>query len=339
MLSRRISENRPTIILVVLVVLSLMSLASGTKGNVLSNSVSKAVSVVAFPFWQAMSAVQHRVEYVTSFVVAYNASRVEAENLRHEITSLVPRIADRDALEAENQRLREMLEFEKDQHRLGVLPASVLPVSDSPLAAGIISNTAGVLVINRGSIHGVEEAMCAMTKDGVVGIVIKVEPTLAYVATLHSDYCKIGAMVSRDKRVRATVHGSGSDYSHICKMEYIDTQHIVRPGDEVITSGSGIFPSEYPIGKIIEVEKGGSLFQVAFIEPYADPYSVDELFLVRRAQPTLAELTGATPPGANAGVEIPAPEDEDARKKTASNSKSEPFAMPDTRSVQERYAP
>lgn len=338
MLSRRISENRPTIILVVLVALSLMSLASGTNGNVLSNMVSKAVSIVAFPFWQAMSAVQNRVEYVTSFVVAYNASRIEAENLRREVATLVPRIADRDALQAENARLRDMLDFEDHQHRLSLTPASVLPVADNPLAAGIISNTAGVLVINRGSIHGVEEAMCAMTKDGVVGIVIKVEPTLAYVATLHSDYCKIGAMISRDKRVRATVHGSGSDYSHICKMEYIDTQHIVRTGDEVITSGSGIFPSEYPIGKIIEVEKGGSLFQVAFIEPYADPYSVDELFLVRRAQPTLAELTGAPAVDPNAGVVIPAPTDEDARK-NASSSKSEPFAMPDMRSVQERYAP
>lgn len=338
MLSRRISENRPTIILVVLVVLSLMSLASGTNGNVLSRTVSKGVSIVAFPFWQAMSAVQNRVEYVTSFFVAYSASRTEAENLRRENAALVPRIADRDALEAENERLRELLEFEKDQHRLGLKPASVLP--DGPMAAGIISNTLGVLVINRGGIHGVEEAMCAMTKDGVVGIVIKVEPTLAYVATLHSDYCKIGAMISRDKRVRATVHGSGSEYSPICSMEYIDTQHRVRVGDEVLTSGSGIFPSEYPIGKIIEVQKGGSLFQEAFMEPYADPYSVDELFLVRRAQPTLAELTGAASAASDAGVEIPPPVDDDQRKNTASNARTTgPFAMPDTRSVQERYAP
>jgi rod shape-determining protein MreC len=317
-----------------------MSLASGTNGNVLSRTVSKGVSIVAFPFWQAMSAVQNRVEYVTSFFVAYSASRTEAENLRRENAALVPRIADRDALEAENERLRELLKFEKDQHRLSLTPASVRPVSDSPLAAGIISNTTGVLVINRGSIHGVEEAMCAMTKDGVVGIVIKVEPTLAYVASLHSEYCKIGAMISRDKRVRATVHGSGSDYSPICRMEYIDTQHIVRTGDEVLTSGSGIFPSEYPIGKIIEVEKGGSLFQAAFIQPYADPYAVDELFLVRRAQPTLAELTGTASAASDAGVEIPPPVDDDQGKKTASNARNTgPFAMPDTRSVQERYAP
>ncbi len=336
-LSRRISENRPTIVLVALVVLSLMSLASGTKGNILSRAVSKGVSIVAFPVWQAMSAVQQRVEYATSFVVSYNASRVEAENLQRELASLVPRIADRDAIEAENRRLRAMLKFEDTQPRLDLMPADVVPLSDRPLAAGIISNTGGVLVIDRGSIHGVEAAMCAMTKDGVIGIVTKVEPTLAYVATLHSDECKIGAMIDRNKRVRAIVHGSGSDYSHICRMQYIDTQDIVRVGDEVLTSGSGIFPSEYPIGKITDVQKDSSLFQEAFIEPYADPYSVDELFLVRRAQPTLAELTGAAAASSESGIEIPAPLDDSERKKKTANAG--PFSMPDTRSVQERYAP
>jgi len=327
LLTRRIREHRPTIILVVLVVLSLSSLASGTNGNVISRALSKGVSIVAFPFWQAMSAVQQRVEYVTSFVVAYNASRVEAENLRREVTSLVPRIADRDALAAENVRLREMYGFETNQPRLDLIPAE------------IISNMQGVLVIDRGSLHGVEEAMCAMTKDGVAGVVYRVEPTLAYVATLHSDLCKIGAMIDRNKRVRAIVHGSGTDYSPICRLQYVDTHHNIRVGDEVITTGSGIFPSEYPIGRIIEVQKGGSLFQEAFLEPYADPYSVDEIFLVQRAQPTLAELTGNDGPNPGKGVLIPPPDAEDKPKTAANRRSAEPFAMPDMRSIQERYAP
>ena len=331
LLSRRISENRSTIILVALVVLSLASLASGPQGNVISRTVSKGVSIVASPFWHVMSAVQLRVEYAVSFVVAYNASRTEAETLRNTITSLVPQIADREALEAENTRLREMLAFQRSQPRLELTPAAV--------DAGIISKTSGVLVINRGSIHGVEEAMCAMTKDGVVGVVIKVEPTLAYVATLHSDLCKIGAMIGRDRRVRATVHGSGSDYSPICRMEYIDTKHVVRAGDEVLTSGSGIFPSEYPIGKITEVHKGGSLFQAADMEPYADPYSVDELFLVRRAQPTLLELTARAGDDPSEGVEIPLPPPDEAQRKAANIKKGTPFAMPDNRTIQERFAP
>ena len=144
-------------------------------------------------------------------------------------------------------------------------------------------------------------------------------------------------MIGRDKRVRATVHGSGSDFSHICRLEHIDTKDIVRVGDDVFTCGSGIFPAEYPIGKIVEVENSGTLFQVAYMEPYADPYSVDEIFLVKRAQPTLGELTGYDM-AAEQPVVPPSPPVDDGPKKPVKNDKTA-FALPDTRSMQERYAP
>ncbi|MBX7255536.1 MAG: rod shape-determining protein MreC [Candidatus Hydrogenedentes bacterium] len=312
-LSRRISEQRPTVILAILVLLSLMSLASGQRGNLVTRGIKTTVSVVAYPFWQAMNHIENSFSYVTGFVTAYSSARSEAFHLREEIGALTPRIADRDALEAENQRLRRMLEFEQSQPRLSLKPAEVVSVS-----AEIISNRAGVLIINRGSIHGVKEAMCAMTPDGVVGIVTEVEPALSYVATLHSDFCKIGAIIGRDRRVWATVHGSGKDFGPLCKLEYIDAKDVVRIGDEVLTRGSGIFPSEYRIGKIVDLQKGGSLFQVAYVEPYANPYAIDELFLVARAQPRLAEMVGQAPP--------------DTIEHMA-------FAMPDERSIQERFAP
>jgi cell shape-determining protein MreC len=297
------------------------------------------VSVVAYPFWQALDKAENGAKYVSGFVVAYDASRKEAQRLRDEIAELTPRIADYDAVTAENRRLRRMLAFERVQPGLSLLPAEVISVPDKPLSVETISNTSGVLIINvkiisstsgvliinRGSLHGVKEAMCAMTPDGVVGIVTKVEPVLSYVATLRSDLCKIGAMIGRDHRVQATVHGSGSDYSHICRMEYLDAKEVVRVGDEVLTRGSGIFPSEYPIGRIVDIDKTGSLFQVAYVEPAADPYAIDELFLVARAQPRLTELIGTSAVGRG----TPAAEPADRMA----------YTMPDTRSVQDRFAP
>jgi rod shape-determining protein MreC len=318
-------------VLAVLIGLSLMSLASGTRGNAISNAVSTVGSLIAYPFWRALDAVSGGTRYVSGFVMAYDASRKEAAELRTEINALVPQIADRDTVYRENLRLKEMVGYMQTQPRLDLVPAKVLTLA-------IISNSAGVLVVDRGSIHGIEPAMCAMTKDGVAGVVIDVRPTLSYVATLHSDLCQIPAMIGRDKRVRATVHGSGSDFSHICRLEHIDTKDIVRVGDEVLTCGSGIFPAEYPIGKIVEIENSGSLFQVAYMEPYADPYSVDEIFLVKRAQPTLLELTGYDAEPEQPIVPPPAPlENGDAQKRRAAEKTA--FALPDGRSMQERYAP
>jgi len=334
---RRIRENRPTLVLVVLVSLSIVSLASGTRGNVISNAITTAGSVVAYPFLRVFDAIGGATSYTVGFVVAYDASRREAAGLRKEMNVLVPRIADRDAIYSENQRLKEMVGFIQNQPRLELAPAKVVPLSQDPISAAKISNSAGVLVVDRGSIHGIEPAMCAMTKDGVAGIVIDVRPTLSYIATLHSDRCQIGAMIGRDKRVRATVHGSGSDFSHICRLEHIDTKDIVRVGDEVLTAGSGIFPSEYPIGTIVEVESSGSLFQVAYMEPHADPYSVDEIFLVKRAQPTLMEMSGHDP--STEQPVVPGPEPLDRSERPTRETDKPAFALPDTRSMQERYAP
>jgi hypothetical protein len=84
----------------------------------------------------------------------------------------------------------------------------------------------------------------------------------------------------------------------------------------------------------VEVEKSVSLFQVAYMEPYADPYSVDEIFLVKRAQPTLMELTGLED---SEPISVPLPVDKDAARRT--DLRPAAFAMPDPRSIQERYAP
>lgn len=339
LLSRRISENRPVIILVALVVVSLFSLASGTRGNVISNAVATAGSVIAYPFWRALDAVGSGTRYVTGFVIAYDTSRKEAAELRAQLDALVPQIADRDAVFHENIRLKEMIGYAESQPRLDLMPAKAITLSRDPITAAIISNAGGVLAVDRGSLHGIEPAMCAMTKDGVAGIVIDVKPTLSYIATLHSDRCQIPAMIGRDKRVRATVHGSGSDFSHICQLEHIDTKDIVRVGDEVLTCGSGIFPAEYPIGKIIEVENSGTLFQVAYMEPFADPYSVDEVFLVKRAQPTLFEMTGVDPAAEQAVVPPPPPLDSGDGKRPKKKEDKAAFALPDDRPMQERYAP
>jgi rod shape-determining protein MreC len=159
--------------------------------------------------------------------------------------------------------------------------------------------------------------MCAVTPDGVVGVVARVEPFQSYVYTLHHADCKVGATVRRN-RVRGIVHGSGSEFSRICTMRYLDLKDDVRPGDEVVTGGGGVFPTGYPIGKITAVHGTGSLLKTAYVEPDADPYRLDEVFIVKTAVASIEELAETAPP--------------EAPPRSA-------YAMPDERPLQERFAP
>ncbi len=305
-LVRRIGEHRPTIILVVLLVLSLGSLASGAKALAIRRLLSTAVSIVAYPFWKTFTTAGEAADYALGLVVDYDASREEMERLNRQIAAFLPHIAERTELMAENERLRRMLDFERSQPRLVLKPVE------------IIARSKGVLVIDRGSLHGVSPFMCAITEQGVAGVVTEVEPLVSQVMTLHRAECTISAMVRRN-RVRGKVQGSGLSGSHICTMQNIDLKDDIRQGDEVVTSGESIFPAGYPIGKVVAVKDTGSLLKLAVIEPAVDFTRLDEVFLVTQAQDAAEALSGtADAPGAEISV---APE------------------MPDDRPIQQRYAP
>jgi rod shape-determining protein MreC len=322
LIRRRIRENRPTVLFVALVVLSLVSLASGTQANVVSETVRTAVSMAAYPFWKALASVAGAADYVSGLLVSYDASRREAAALRGHVHEMVPRVADRAELAAENARLQEMLGFRMSEPRLAIQPARVVDQPAVPLAAPIIGRFDGTLIIDKGSLHGVEQSMCVITKDGIVGVVTEVKPTHSVVFTLHHPECKIGAMIKRT-RVRGVVHGSGSDISHICRLEYMDFKDDVHVGDEVVTSGGSIYPSGIPIGVVMQTPSDGAILRTALIRPAADPFRVDEVYVVLRAQTPIDELTG----------EPPVVEFEGLGPETAGQP------MPDERTLQERYAP
>lgn len=319
-IARRLSDNRSVVILIVLVSLSLVTLASGTQASFIAGNVRRVVSIVASPVLLVLHNVQAAAGYTKDFFVEYGQPRQEATALRLELNEATKRIAELQDVSAENARLKQMLDFAQANPNLELVPAAVLDEYD------------GILTIDRGSVHGIEINMSVMSKDGVVGVVIEALPLVSKVATLHRSECKIGAVVA-NSRVRGVVHGTGMDASYVCSLQYIDLKDNVNRGDVVVTGGGGgVYPSGYVIGRIKEVTQDtGSLLQTAFIEPAADPYRLDEVFLVKRAQTPVEEL---------ALSELPAlPEPEVDVAAAPKKPKMVAPALPDTRTLQQQLAP
>jgi len=233
-------------------------------------------------------------------VTDYNGAKRDAAALQSELSRKELELARAAQLQLENDRLRATLEFVRARPGLSLMPASVLQRSK------------GMLTIDMGSIHGVKPSMCAITKDGIVGIVTLVEPTMSYIASLHHADCRIGARAGRS-RAYGVVIGSGNDVQRICDLRYVHLQDDIRPGDEVVSAGGNVFPPELPIGRLIAVQDDGDLYRKAEVRPYANPYAVEEVLLVRSAQEDVTAMAAANPTGMH--------------------------AMPDDRTIQERFAP
>lgn len=285
--------------------LSLVSLAAGARGRAVSGGIRTLVGVVSLPFLVAFDWVEESYSYTTGLVADYNAARERVDTMAAEIARLQQRVASARELEAENRRLRRMLDFKREHPQFTLLSAEV------------IQHARGVLTIDRGRLHGMRPSMCVVSPGGVIGIITQVGPLTANVATLQSSDCKIDAMIEWS-RVRGRVFGSGSEISGLCTMHYIDLTDQVREGDRVVTSPDSVFPPGYPIGRVVGSPKRGQLSQSVTVQPAADPFRVDEVFVLLSASLDWRDV---------------------ARLETGVGDGSAPAQLMDTETVQERLAP
>ena len=284
-LSRQISENRPVVLFAVLVSCSLISLASGTKPTFIHTGIERLVSITTYPFLKATDFVEEKSSYVSTMVLDYNQAIDENVELRSTLVEMQSHISQQREIRDENLRLRAMLDFQDTHPEYTLTAAQIIEKIEG-----------GYITLDRGERHGVQAPMCVVTKDGVVGIVIDVQDLTCKVATLHQKDCKIGAMVRRS-RVRAydgLVH-SDTTFRYMCNMSYIDMKDEVNIGDRVVASPESIFPAGWPIGRIVNVYEGESLWKYADVEPFVDPYQLDEVYLLEKALPKVEDLAGLQP--------------------------------------------
>lgn len=301
-LGRRITELRSTILLIVLVSLSIVSLGSGARGTAVSNPVRVAVSVTTYPFLVALTQVRATTQYVRDFVLDYHAAREEAATLRADLAALAHRAAALEQQADQNARLRRMLAFAETE---GLVTLR---------GAAIIARDKGILTIAAGSRAGIETGMPVISPDGFVGEITYVEPFSSDVATLLSPDCRVAVTIERT-REHGIVTGSRSEISQFAQLLYVFD---VLEQDRLVTSRGSRYPGGYPVGEVVQVRPGGALLNTAIVRPAADPSRLEEVFVVMAAAPAVEDLTETAD---QFPFQVAGP------------------SQPDTRSLQERYAP
>ncbi len=304
---RRIQRNRALFILAAILLFCVVSLGTGFRGAAVFKGVRVGMSVALYPFQKVLRAAEDTWTYTRDVVISHHDTEKELEVLRLRLAEATVDAGLLRELQTENRRLRQMLNFQRNERRFALLPAKV------------IGRFEGTVVIDVGEMHGVVPQLCAVTPDGVVGVVVKVLPLQSYVYTLHNAECRVGAMIARN-RAMGMLHGSGSDFSHICRLEYIDVKDEVQIGDYVVTSGGPVFPPNIPLGRVTALIGGDALLRGAYVEPHVNLYNLEELFLIKQFQRSATEMTGQNL----------LPDPEDAGVGTS---------LPDMRTLQEQLAP
>ena len=229
----------------------------------------------AYPVERARSSIARRAWLRITGAVKGARAEAEAARLRQELASLAILRADLENLEAENARLRKVLEY-VEHAEVKWIPTEVLSVGGGAAGAG------RRIRVGKGSLAGVAEGAVVVAAEGLVGLVTSVTPHTAEV-TLLSDgavkvACEIEAEGAVGERPRGIMAG-GSD--EILILKYLTNAGRIAPRARVVTSGlGGVFPKGLEIGTLLDVrtdERG--LAREGEVLPSVDCSSLEDVFI------------------------------------------------------------
>ncbi len=205
----------------------------------------------------------------------------ENDDLRHEHLRLNARLQKLLSLEAENHRIRALLDSSRQIHE-AVMIGEIQSTSLDPYQQR--------LRINRGKQDGVIEGQALIDAHGILGQVIEVTP-YASTAVLITDQSQgVPVQVNRNG-LRTVAHGNGSP---MLNLPFLPANSDIQVGDILVSSGlGGRYPVGYPVAIVDKIKHHpGEHFLEIVALPAARIPNGREVLLVRDgvSAPSTAQL-------------------------------------------------
>ena len=242
----------------------------------------RAISYVMKPVQEVFSSgTGWFFDYVRRVKIRNNIE-YEYEQLYEKYDELLSQVMLVDELQTQINEYQELLSEMQTHSQFDGIAARVIG-SDS-------TNYFSSFTINVGTDHGVDNYMAVVKAGGLVGYTYDVTETTAKVQSVISSETSISALISSSRYQGAVTGTLGIDGTPMCRMYYLNVDHLPRQGDVVVTSGVGVeFPKGIPIGTVRESTRGldaGKSYVV--VEPYVDFERIENV-IVYRYQPSYAE--------------------------------------------------
>jgi rod shape-determining protein MreC len=229
--------------LIIFVALSILLISLDQRGEHISR-IRTALSVITYPI-QVTAAIPGIFFSAIADSMDRDDDTIEEEyqKLKTERPLLLARLQRYEALEAENKRLRLLLDSAERVANKAIV-AELLEVHPDPFTQTII--------IARGSSKGVFRGQPVIDAHGVMGQITQVAAFNSTVTLLTDPGHAVPVMVKRTG-LRTIVVGGCANAS--LNLPYLTNSADVREGDMLVTSGmGGRFPPGYPVGHISSIK-------------------------------------------------------------------------------------
>ena len=232
------------------------------------------VKGVLTPLRSGLNSMTGYVEQMYSYMFRYEALKAENEELKQRIAEMEDDARTADALRRENERYKAALDLKEGREDFVLVDADVISWDATDWTSSF--------TINRGEKHGITADMCAITANGeVVGLVTEVGSNFAVVKTVLDSSLEISATIASSGYNGMVQGGYAAGEEGMLHMNYLPNDSIIRNRDQVITSGSTLYPRDLILGYVVDAgfdETGVAKFAV--LEPAADFGSLEQVFVL-----------------------------------------------------------
>ena len=237
--------------LIALIIVSLVLMVVDHRQSHL-DTVRKAIGAAVYPLQVVVDAPFRLWNWVREGATERNELQLELSRLRAERLLTNARLQRMTALEAENARLRDLLEA-RSQVRDEVRVAEIMAVDANPYRHNI--------VINVGEREGAYDGQAIVDAAGVIGQVIETGLTNSQAMLISDPSHSLPVEVNRNG-LRTIANGTG-EFDRLV-LPFVTNNADIRPGDLLVTSGlGGGFPAGYPVAVVEAVNRIPQ-------EPFAD---------------------------------------------------------------------
>ena len=260
---------------VVLILALLLAIGIGVASSLTNMSIpSMIVQGILTPIRSGANALTKQAERMYNYVFRYEALEAENAALKAELSEMQEDNRLADSISRENERLRELLELKELHDDYELVDTYVISRSSTDWNSTI--------TIDKGTAYGIEVGMCAITANGeVVGLVTEAGANYCTVKTVLDSSLEISAVIASTGYSGMVVGGYSTGDQGRLRMNYLPGTAIIRNKDQVVTSGSTVYPRNLVLGTIIDAGVSDTgVSKYAVLDPAADIDNLEQVFVL-----------------------------------------------------------
>lgn len=233
------------------------------------------VGTLLSPLRSAVASIDRQALRLYNYIFSYEALAAENEELKQQIAEMEKDIRTAEELQRENQRYALALGI-VETHDDYVLEPAYLIAWDA-------STWRSTFTINKGTNHGLQTGMAAIAENGqLVGLLTDVGSNWATVTTILDGQLEISASIASSGYTGVVQGTYESENTQILRMNYLSSDAVLKNNDQVVTTGSTLYPRGLLLGKITNVsldETGVAKF--AALKASCDLDDLEQVFIIK----------------------------------------------------------